>query len=209
MAWSADLGFLAPEPETAAIAEAAARCFSDLGVRLDAADLTFSDPGWILETLFGGTSAGLHAQRPAHEKARMDPALVAYAEALANISIVDYVKAVTAKQAIVDQLSRFFECYDLLVTPTVALPAFPLGQVDPDTVAGRPVRHLGWSLTYIFNWSGQPAISVPAGWTQDGLPVGLQIIGRRFEDALVLRAAAAFEQARPWADRWPAVAAQA
>ena len=103
----------------------------------------------------------------------------------------------------VDALRRFFERYDLLLTPTLCLPAFPLGLVAPSEVAGRKVTHLGWTLCYPFNYSGQPAISVPAGWTAGGLPVGFQIVGRRLEDALVLRAAAAFETIRPWAARRP------
>jgi aspartyl-tRNA(Asn)/glutamyl-tRNA(Gln) amidotransferase subunit A len=205
VAWSADLGFLSPELETGAIVQAAAQSFEHLGVAVEPADLTFSDPSWILDTLFGGTSAGLHSGRPPEQKAQMDPGLVAYAEAGQNLSIADYVKAVTARQAIVDRLSRFFDRYDLLLTPTVATPAFPLGQVNPASISDRPVTHLAWSLSYVFNWSGQPSISVPAGRTRDGLPVGLQITGRRLEDALVLRAAAAFEQIRPWSHHWPAV----
>ena len=112
-------------------------------------------------------------------------------------------RAVAARQAMVDTLRRFFERYDLLLTPTLCLPAFPLGLVGPREVAGRAVTHLGWTLCYPFNYSGQPAVSVPAGWTASGLPVGLQIVGRRLEDALVLRAAAAFEALRPWAARRP------
>ena len=96
----------------------------------------------------------------------------------------------------VDTLRRFFERYDLLLTPTLCLPAFPLGLVGPRTVAGRDVTHLGWTLCYPFNYSGQPAVSVPAGRTSTGLPVGLQIIGRRLEDPLVLRAAATLERVR-------------
>ena len=119
------------------------------------------------------------------------------------MSVVEYVRAVAARQAMVDALRRFFERYDLLLTPTLCLPAFPLGLVGPREVAGRAVTHLGWTLCYPFNYSGQPAVSVPAGWTASGLPVGLQIVGRRFEDALVLRAAAAFEALRPWATRRP------
>ena len=69
--------------------------------------------------------------------------------------------------------------------------------------AGRQVTHRGCTRCYPFNYSGQPAISVPAGFTASGLPVGLQIVGRRLEDALVLRAAAAFEMLRPWAARRP------
>ena len=133
----------------------------------------------------------------------MDPELVAYAEAGARLTVVDYLKAVAVRQALVDTLRRFFERYDVLLTPTLALPAFPLGLVNPRTVAGREVTHLGWTLCYPFNYSGQPAVSVPAGFTASGLPVGLQIVGRRLEDALVLRAAAAFEALRPWATRRP------
>jgi aspartyl-tRNA(Asn)/glutamyl-tRNA(Gln) amidotransferase subunit A len=209
IAWSEDLGFLAHEEESAALARGCLSVFEDMGATVEEADLALADPSWILQMLFGGTSVGLHSRRSADEKARMDPALVAYVEARAETRLADYVEAVVARQAIVAELGRFFTRYDLLLTPAVALPAFPLGRVDPDSVAGQPVSHLGWSLGYVFNWSGQPAISVPAGWTKDGLPVGLQIVGRRLEDALVLRAAAALEQARPWAHRWPALAGTA
>ena len=108
-----------------------------------------------------------------------------------------------ARQVMVDAFRRFFDRYDLLLTPTLGLPAFPLGVVGPDEVAGRKVTHLGWTLCYPFNYSGQPAVSIPAGWTASGLPVGLQIVGRRLEDALVLRAAATLEALRPWAARRP------
>jgi aspartyl-tRNA(Asn)/glutamyl-tRNA(Gln) amidotransferase subunit A len=135
----------------------------------------------------------------------MDPALVAYAEARQSITIETYVKAILARQALVQKLVQFFKRFDLLVTPTVCMPAFPLGLVNPAGIDGHAVTHLGWSLCYPFNWSGQPAITVPAGLSRAGLPVGLQIVGRRFEDALVLGAAAAFETARPWSDLRPEV----
>lgn len=203
VAWSPDLGFAPVEPETRRIAEDAARAFADLGVELDEASPELGDPSWILRTLYGGAQAGAHAARPPEQKAQMDPALVAYAEASASLSVVDYLEAVAARQALVDSLRRFFERYDLLLTPTLCLPTFPLGLVGPDEVSGRSVTHLGWTLCYPFNYSGQPAVSVPAGWTESGLPVGLQIVGRRLEDALVLRAAAALETLRPWAERRP------
>jgi aspartyl-tRNA(Asn)/glutamyl-tRNA(Gln) amidotransferase subunit A len=206
IAWSADLGFLPPEPEIGAISRQGVQVFEDMGAIVEEANLTLTNPDWILQALFGGTFVGLHGGRSPQEKEKMDPALVAYVEAGAGLSLAGYAKAVTARQATVAELIRFFERYDLLVTPAVAVPPFPLGQVNPDTVAGRPVAHLAWSLGYIFNWSGQPAISVPAGWTAEGLPVGIQIVGRRTEDALVLRAAAAFEAARPWSHRWPDLA---
>jgi aspartyl-tRNA(Asn)/glutamyl-tRNA(Gln) amidotransferase subunit A len=203
IAWSGDLGFAPVESETREIAETAARAFSEIGLTLEEASPELGDSSAILKTLYGGAQAGAHAARSAEQKALMDPELVAYAEASAGLSVVEYLRAVAARQALVDALRRFFERYDLLLTPTLCLPAFPLGLVGPSEVAGRKVTHLGWTLCYPFNYSGQPAISVPAGWTAGGLPVGLQIVGRRLEDALVLRAAAAFETIRPWAARRP------
>jgi len=203
IAWSASLGSAPVEAETRDICAAAARAFGETGARVEDASPDIGDPAWILRTLYGGAQAGAHAARPPEEKAQMDPELVAYAEASAGLTVVEYLKALAARQALVAALRRFFERYDLLVTPTLGLPAFPLGVVGPPEVAGCEVTHLGWTLCYPFNYSGQPALSIPAGWTASGLPVGLQIVGRRLEDALVLRAAAAFEARRPWAARRP------
>ncbi len=203
VAWSANLGYAAVDPETREIAAAAARTLAEIGLEVEEASPDLGDPGWILQTLYGGAQAGAHAARPPEQKAQMDPELVAYAEASAELTVVEYLKALAARQAMVAELRRFFERYDLLLTPTLCLPAFPLGLVGPREVAGREVTHLGWTLCYPFNYSGQPAVSIPAGWTASGLPVGLQIVGRRLEDALVLRAAATFEVLRPWAARRP------
>src|SRR5207245_8157092 len=95
------------------------------------ADPALGDLSVILNTLYGGAQAGSHAARSAEQKAQMDPDLVAYAEASAGLSVVDYLRAVAARQAMVDALRRFFERYDLLLTPTLCLPAFPLGVVGP------------------------------------------------------------------------------
>ena len=203
IAWSADLGFAPVERETREISETAARAFSEIGVTVEQANPELGDPSSILKTLYGGAQAGAHAARSAEQKAQMDPDLVAYAEGSAGLSVVDYLRALAARQTMVDALRRFFDRYDLLLTPTLCLPAFSLGNVGPDEVAGRKVTHLGWTLCYPFNYSGQPAVSIPAGWTASGLPVGLQIVGRRLEDALVLRAAATLEALRPWAARRP------
>src|SRR2546428_2581240 len=80
------------------------------------------------------------------------------------------------------------------------------GPYNPAVMAGKPVEPCAWiPFTYPFNLTGQPAASVPCGFTNEGLPIGLQIVGRRFDDAGVLGAAAAFERARPWADRRPPI----
>ena len=97
------------------------------------------------------------------------------------------------------------EDYDLLMLPTVAVKPFPVEQPYPTEIDGKPLAHYThwFFLTYAITLTGLPAISVPCGFTRDGLPVGLQIVGRRRQEAAVLGAAAAFEAAAPWADRVP------
>jgi aspartyl-tRNA(Asn)/glutamyl-tRNA(Gln) amidotransferase subunit A len=203
VAWSPDLGHIPVDPVVRQIAEQAVRAFSELGADLDAPDLRMSDPEPILGVLYPSAQAAGHALRPAEEHAEMDPGLVEIARRGARLSAVDVGRAMVARAAFWDQMWRAFERFDILVTPTIAVPPFETGIVGPTEVDGRPVVHLGWTLAYPFNLTGQPAITVPCGFTEDGLPIGLQIVGRRHADAAVLRAAAAFEEARPWADRRP------
>ena len=132
--------------------------------------------------------------------------MVRFIERSENKEAIEDVNAWLEKLEYRDGIRSFFEQYDLLLTPTVAVPPFELGKLGVREIDGVRVSPIGWmAFTYPFNITGQPAASVPCGWTDDGLPVGLQIVGRRFDDVTVLRAAAAFEQALPWADRRPAL----
>jgi len=111
----------------------------------------------------------------------------------------------TARKRLVNRMWRFMGDYDLLLSPTLTVPPFPVHMQGPERVEGRMVASTSWlGFTSPINMTGQPAASVPAGFTRQGLPVGLQIVGRHLADASVLRASAAYEQAAPWADRWPA-----
>ncbi|MBI1847043.1 MAG: amidase, partial [Candidatus Rokubacteria bacterium] len=115
----------------------------------------------------------------------------------------EYVLAEERAKAYWTEVVTFLSRFDFLLTPTVAVPPFA-GERPPHEVAGREVSVLGWMpFCFPFNLTGQPAASVPAGFTDDGLPVGLQIVGRRHADRAVLAAAAAFEAARPWSERRP------
>lgn len=115
-----------------------------------------------------------------------------------------FTDALTERKRVVEAMRRFMERYDLLLTPTAPLLPFAIDRHGPGTIDGRPVEDDCWMpAMFPFNMTGQPAASVPAGWSAGGLPVGLQIVGRHLADATVLRAAAAYEQARPWAERRP------
>ena len=117
-----------------------------------------------------------------------------------------YVEAWFARNAWGEHVRRFFQKYDLLLSPIVATVAFEHGILYPSTIDGKPVsREASSAFTFPFNMTGDPSASVPCGFTGDGLPIGLQITGRRFEDVTVLRASAALEAARPWAHRRPAI----
>jgi aspartyl-tRNA(Asn)/glutamyl-tRNA(Gln) amidotransferase subunit A len=104
------------------------------------------------------------------------------------------------------QINILMETYDLLMTPTMAVPAFPIGEY-PSTIGGASVS-ADWGFNpfnLIFNLTGQPAASIPCGFSTDGMPIGLHIIGRMGEEATVLAASAAFEQVRPWSEVDPEV----
>ena len=116
----------------------------------------------------------------------------------------DLTNSLMARKAVNNKMWRFMRDYDLLLTPTLTCSAFGLHMQGPEITEERMVAPFQWlAFTFPLNMTGQPAASVPAGWTEGGLPVGLQIVGRHLDDPLVMRAAAAFERARPWADRWP------
>ncbi|HEY3111702.1 MAG TPA: amidase family protein, partial [Chloroflexota bacterium] len=206
VAWSVDLGYAPVDQTVAAVAGGAARVFADLGCELEEASPGFADP----DELFRGLTAPMRAAGLGQYLERwgdqMDPVLTGRMRQAESLSAVDYERLFEQRSQLYQSMHRFFERYDLLVTPTLALPPFPIDDpYPPREVAGRPVDSpIAWfPFTFPFNLTGHPAISVPAGWTEDGRPIGLQIVGPRFGEAAVLRAAAAFEEARPWAQRRP------
>ncbi|MFX0187680.1 MAG: amidase [Candidatus Hodarchaeota archaeon] len=120
------------------------------------------------------------------------------------ISAVDFHIAIAQRIALDEVIYRFFKDYDILITPTTAVPAFELGKVHVDKIRGKAVSHSGWyPFTYPFNLTGLPAASVPCGWSSDGLPIGMQIVGRRFDELTVLQISKAFEEIAPWQDKRP------
>ncbi len=204
IAWSKDLGYVVVDPVVQKAAEGAAQFFSSIGCEVEEATPNFPLMHDAFQLLFGADCAGAIGGQLEEWKDRLDPGLVRLTEIGLKATAANYVQAVNRCHILWESLQPFFAKYDLLLTPTLPLPPFPVGIDWPRKVAGQKVHPLNYlGFTYPFNLTGQPAASVPCAWTADGLPIGLQIIGRRFEDLTVLRAAAAFEEVRPWKDRWP------
>lgn len=204
VAWSADLGYAAVDPEVRRITEAAAQSFAALGCYVEEAHPGFTDPHQAIDVLFHGVIAGRNTHLSPTDRALMDPELVAAITRLEHVTMGTWAAAQTEREAVWQASRRFFATYDLLLTPTVATPPFALGSFGPLEIDGTPVAGWQWTpFTYPWNLTGQPAASVPCGFTADGLPVGLQIVGRRYDEATVLRASAAFEAAYPWANATP------
>jgi Asp-tRNA(Asn)/Glu-tRNA(Gln) amidotransferase A subunit family amidase len=208
VAWTPDLGGAAPVDATvAAICGQAARAFEDLECSLEEDTPEIGQIEYAFRLLNAGLRQTTLGKYLDEWRDWMDPILVGRLEVAGDASALDVAQAEVARTAYHQRLCAFFERYDLLVLPTAVTPALPVDVQFPIQVGGRDLMQPFDMLlpTYAFNFSNFPAISVPAGWTDDGLPVGLQIVGGWQQDALVLRAAAAFEQARPWADRRPPV----
>ncbi len=117
----------------------------------------------------------------------------------------DFTDANMTRKSVVRTMAQFMSHYELLLTP-LAVPPFAIHIQGPEKINGHYVRPAQFlAFTFPINLSGQPAATVPAGWTADGLPVGLQIVGRHLDDPMVLRASAAFEVVAPWHDKWPPI----
>jgi aspartyl-tRNA(Asn)/glutamyl-tRNA(Gln) amidotransferase subunit A len=203
MAWSGDLGFATAEPEVVAVCEAAARSFQALGASVEEAFPPLGDPWPVVDTIWcANQAAPFSGGRLDDLRNRLDAGRLPVIERGLGMTATELVDAQAAKALYAAAWETFMRDWDLVLTPTLPITAFPAGLDQPGSVAGRRTEYLSWTaFTYPFNVSGQPAASVPCG-TVDGMPVGLQIVGRRGEDAMVLRAAAAFEEAHPW--RFPA-----
>ncbi|HEY8476845.1 MAG TPA: amidase family protein [Chloroflexota bacterium] len=208
VAWSADLGYAAVDAEVRAITARAARRFADLGCEVDEPTLDWPNPREVFQVSFEVGIAARLMDKAAERPDWIEPSLMRMILDAGRLGAVEYQRTLLARSAYYDVVQRFFERYDLLLTPTMPVVAWsvePTSWVGPTAIDGRPVRstydHI--AFTYPFNLTGQPAASVPCGFTAEGLPVGLQIVGRWHADDLVLRAAACFEAAQPWAHRRP------
>lgn len=203
VAYSPDLGFVEVDPEVATAVREAVGALEELGAHVEEVDPGFKDPVECFNVHWYAACATVLAGFDDEQRAEMDPGLVEVARIGAGHTATDLVEAGGARDRLGILMSQFHRSWDLLVTPTLPIPAFGAGREVPEGWGGQ--RWTGWTpFTYPFNLTQQPAISVPCGFTSAGLPVGLQIVGGRFADALVMRAAHAYQRAHPLTDRRPA-----
>ncbi len=206
IAWSPDLGHATVDPEVAAATAAAIAVLEEQGAIVEAVKPPFANPHdafwthWLLgcRNLLRGFTPG--------QREMLDPGLRNCFEDSLDINVERALDSQNSRAALGLAMNLLHRDYDLLATPSLAVPAFPVGRLDPQ---GREDRDwLGWTpFSYPFNLSQQPAATMPCGFTRAGLPIGLQLVGPMHADALVLRAARAFEAARPWQQHRPALPA--
>lgn len=206
IAYSPDLGHARVDPDVAALVKAAVLRFTELGAIVEEVPTPWAAPGPELIRFFW--SAHLTRLKPRLEawESRMDPGLVACIKASTNVSVAEYQAARETKMSYIANIHRWFENWDFLLTPSVSVAAFPAEKLMPDHWPQHDWDWVSWAeFSYPFNMAWNPAASVPCGFTAEGLPVGVQIVGRRFDDLGVMQASAAFEAVQPWAQKRPSL----
>ncbi len=206
IAYSPDLGHARVDPDVAALVKAAVARFTELGAIVEEVPTPWAKDGPDLVRFFWPAHMARLAPKMKQWANQMDPGLVACIEAGVDVSVVDYLLWRERKMAYISAINHWFEDWDFLLTPAVSVAAFPADLLMPAHWPSHAWDWVSWAeFSYPFNMSWNPAASVPCGFTAEGLPVGLQVVGRRFDDLGVLQAAAAFEAVQPWADKRPAL----
>lgn len=207
IAFSPNLGYGHNAPDVDAAVRNAVTVLAELGADVEEIELGWADPVEAYHVLwFSGAAKVVEGYGP-DANGHIDPNLAAALERHSGFSASDYLDATAVRMKLGREMGLLHERYDLLLTPTLPIPAFeagrdvPTGSASPDWTSWTP-------YSYPFNLTQQPAISVPCGFTSEGLPVGLQIVGPRHGDARVLAAAAAYQGASGWHHIHPEIESQ-
>lgn len=212
IAYSPDLDIFPVEDEVAEIVEDAVDSFEDAGASVDEVDVDLRHDRETITEAWRAVSKVKY--RALVENLRDEgtdllgehrddvaDTIVQLAEAGADVSGVEYKRTDNVRTDVFDGIQDVFEEYDIVVSPTLATARLPNEGDGPEEIGGEPIDSLlDWFLTWPYNLTGHPAASIPAGRTADGLPVGMQIAGRRWADDDVLAASGAFERVSPWHD---------
>jgi Asp-tRNA(Asn)/Glu-tRNA(Gln) amidotransferase A subunit family amidase len=206
VAWSPDFGYAAVDPEVRRITTDAVKVFSELGCVVEEVNPGWQDPAEWAGLLWDFTVASRNWQHAKEHPEWIEPSLQVQIDHGLRATSLELGEAQLARTAFYEQARKFMERYDLLVSPQMPCVAWsvdePITEID-----GRPMRSLLDHLpfTYPFNMTGWPAATLPCGFNSEHLPVALQVVAGWHQDALCLRAAAAFEAARPWSQHRPPI----
>jgi len=206
VAWSQSLSCAQVAGDVLENTERAATTFRELGCEVVHVNPDLPDPANILDVMWSAAMAGYFRGRLDDVGHLLDPGLLAVIERAASLSAADLANALQQRNTYYTGMREFMglQRFNLLLTPTLPVTAFTAGLHEPDGWQRATLAPLDWTpFTFPFNLTGQPAATLPCGFDKNGLPVGLQIVGRWRDDSTVLRAAAAFESAMPWADFRP------
>ncbi len=207
LALSIDLGYYRVDPDVEANTRAAAAALAQAGAEIEPVELgwnaDFNEAWWAYWGVFQATHFGHHLER---WRDKMHPSVVASMEEGRKMSAVELMKTETVYTEAWNTLRPILERCDALLCPTEAIPAPTVDYDELDSMGDdADGRHQSMDMTMQFNALKLPALSVPSGFSAQGLPTGLQIVGRRFDDLTVLRIGAALEEARPWRQHRPSL----
>jgi aspartyl-tRNA(Asn)/glutamyl-tRNA(Gln) amidotransferase subunit A len=195
---------IAVEPEVKAAAEKTATWFADQGaIVAPVAPLMTREILEGIDRFFRARSWGDIEPLPASERAKIHPYTLKWAEGGAKLSGVDAIRGFNQTMELRRLAALLFGTIDYLISPTAPIPAFAADHASPNNDPEHPFEHIAFTVPW--NMTEQPAISINAAFTASGLPIGVQIIGRRFDDIGVLKLAKAFETARGPITNWPRV----
>lgn len=208
MAWRPYLANTVIDHEVLSQCEAAAQVFAELGATVEPMDddLEPTEPFWL--TLSTALWNARFADSLPKWREKLSPTLIGQMERGAEMSGEEVGRALMLRTKLYRQVQEWFERFDVIVMPTLTRTALPIDEAlfEPITIGNQKVdtvRRAWYPYTHPFNLTGNPAIVLPAGLHSDGLPVSIQLVGRRGADPELLRIAALFEQARPWAHLKP------
>lgn len=208
LAWSRDLGGLPVDPRVTAVLEAQRSIFGDLGCRLEDNEPDFGGADEVFEGWRAWSSHSRHAEAVARHRELYKETIVAEVERGAKLTGPELARLERTRTAIFQRVSAFMETYEFLLLPVVQVPPFDVRERYVSAINGVPMTtYIDWMKTcYYISVTGLPAISVPCGFTPEGLPVGLQIVGRHQDELGVLQLARAFERSTEHWRRRPALA---
>jgi Asp-tRNA(Asn)/Glu-tRNA(Gln) amidotransferase A subunit family amidase len=203
--YSIDLGYakiIDPDIEKNVINSA--KKFEELGWSVENVKLKIKKPNSAFYTFYTADYAYDLKSKLKDWRDKIDPELIKMVDAGFGYTGFDIMRAMSQRTKLYETFYEFFKNYDILITPTIAIPPFELGIMFPPQINGKNVSPTAWMpFTFPFNFTGHPAASIPCGWTNDGLPIGMQIIGNRFKDLLILQVSKAFEEIAPWQEKRP------